>query len=182
MKFLVVFLMGCGPTSYYLQSPKGATHQCSLPVMVGISHNVPPKERPAILAAQSWWNATLKSQVFFDMGVVPFAPDDLEAGGLFVVGYPNNYKATQEVVARAFVRQNYQGCITGGFVSLIQKLSEQDPKQVEFALKHELGHLLGLADLPWRGSIMSGKSEPSNFPTSFSEVELEALQLFYGSK
>lgn len=181
MRYLVLLLLAaCGPTSLYLRGPKGPTRQCSLPVPIGISHNVPEKYRPAILKAQKFWNEALGSKVFFDMGVVPYAPDDLEAGGLFVVGYPNNYKsATEENVARAFIRQNYHSCITGGFVSIIKPLEEQDAEMIDLAFKHELGHLLGLADIGVDGYLMSGRITRKNRPTSLSAEELEALKLFY---
>jgi len=175
---LVLALTGCA-TSRYLAAPDGPMHQCRLPVLIATSNNVPASDRHFITEAIDWWNFYLGYEVFMDMGIVPFPPDDLRARSLVGVGTPLNYTVKATTVAQTHLNSYANGCISYAYVGLIRPLGTLTTHDAALVVRHEFGHLLGLKDATERNTLMHGYIPDTLTDKDLLEVEHYALKLFY---
>ena len=190
MKNYILFmflLSGCSSASVLFQKTDIGIpiHQCYLPVLVGISSNVPLEDHKYITEAFQFWNKELGREIFYDMGVINMSPDSEEAAGLMLVGYPNTEETSKNkniLIARhKLTAYQESGCIIRDWIALALSFQNISNEHKSLTIKHELGHTLGLEDIKESGYIMSGTLPYfwDEVPTNLSSEEKKALNLFY---
>ncbi len=183
---LTVFISGCSSTQKIMpvtaaKQAKGVPHWCDLPILVGISNNVPEEQRAVIKKAFSFWNEQSGIRLFFDMGIIPWAPDEPEAAAVIAVGYPRVKKFTTAYATSKMTYFQNSGCISKASINLYVDLSLLEERDAFNSVRHEFGHILGLRDKDTIDEVMS-REIPRFYelsPTSPSNDDMDFIDKFY---
>ena len=155
--------------------------QCNFPVAFGITKNVPEEYRESIRKGFKYWNDEFQESIFFDFGDIDWSwgPQSTETDGFLAVGIVSDEDfPSPEACAVASIRHKYD-CYTVVKIFL-RKRCMKDSEKIQTIIRHEAGHVLGLAHFPARWSLMYSKALSNEFhPVSATSRELLEIWNLY---
>ena len=156
---LLLFLVNCVTSSTQLLKNQAGLPllQCNLPVVVAISSNVAPEHKEKIISAICYWNCILNTKAFVYLGEVDFNPTDVQDPHYLVIGYATTSDTPGEfTAARTSYSESFKGCINESKIVIFFS-DMTDLNRFETMMRHELGHVLGLAHSGFKEDLMYRK-------------------------
>ena len=164
---------GCAFWPKYLETPEGSKyHLCTdLPIFY-VLKNVNPVNVNAVIDAADYWNVVLGRHVFDYRGVDNSA---IPRYDLLVIEETN----LKDACGQAYHNPWSNGCPTSLNVKL-DYFCAKSPGLTETLVRHELGHILGLADSDNPFHLMNGDIHSHDqHPWDARSDEIEKLKEFY---
>jgi len=163
MKALITCLLllcSCAPISLFIRNNKsGPVILCNKKNLYVISDNVPEMYAKTIKEGIEYWNKGVEKEVLIDSGRASFAPGKIRSINYIIVGVADMDDPMSED-ALGVTRLDYKyNCINGAVVSIKSKYfrNNEDANDLVFLqniVRHEIGHVIGLAHCPFREELM----------------------------
>src|SRR3990167_300608 len=188
---IILLATSCSHFDPHLRNKAGAiTKLCKPPDFYSVAINTPLDIKEIIHRAFNYWNQVTGKSLLVSAGddlfhLVPEDGDmfDREAGRVFLVGVYNDvgsFPPNSEAIG--LLRTSKEGCTNSGVILInpFYLLDNRNTEELESCLRHEAGHILGLAHNPVFTDLMALHLEPTlQHPVDASDEEIHLLREWY---
>ena len=180
-----ILFNGCAATSpYLLDKNELQIHQCSLPVLYGVTEDTEKVFRGPIYKAFNYWNTVIERKVFINFGTIPWRVHSPYTRGFIpvsVLSRNDPWISDLESCGKTLLSYDINRCITSAKIAIVGECIKSLDR-LNSMVRHEIGHVLGLNNKSSHTPYLMNKNVERSVqhPVDASEEEIKAVRRLYG--
>jgi len=194
---VIACVTSCAATSPFLKNKRTGLplYQCQLPQLVVVTSDVPFEDLLMIKNSIDYWNTELgrvpvskisSSPPLIYAGVTNFKSRDTPKNINYIVVRVLPESEAEAPISLGNMERfvNYtKGCIKGAIISYFRNRLKDNPNKMNWVMRHEIGHSIGLSHSSFKGDLMyeSTFTSPSFIPRA-TKRQIRALKNIYNIK